>query len=334
MNTRRLARQLLIMLAAGGMISCGQSGSSKHVASAQLATPAPSSSVKTIALPHFQANLPPGPERDAFARACLTCHTTRYITIQPPLTAAKWEENVRKMIKTYGATIADEQVPKIVQYLMATKEASAGKPARWESRTIETWHAAPKLSLATDDSQRQADLKRGQALFAADCASCHGPQGKGDGRNAGTLLPRASDLTAGHYSPQFIADTVRNGMRGTPMPMNLTLSDEDLRAVATYVISLGPKAEKISPNDQGAALFAKNCVACHGPTGAGDGIASIPMPRPAANFHAKQPTMESALGAITDGIPGGGMPAWRSKLNDAERQALAEYVRSFYAAAQ
>ena len=50
-----------------------------------------------------------GPGREAFANGCLTCHSTRYIAMQPPLTAAKWEENVRKMMKTYGAHVAEEQ---------------------------------------------------------------------------------------------------------------------------------------------------------------------------------------------------------------------------------
>src|SRR3954468_1094967 len=78
--------------------------------------------VTAIVLPRYQANLPPGPGREAFAVNCLSCHSSRYITMQPPMTAAKWEENVRKMMKTYAAPIAEEQVQPIVQYLTAAKE--------------------------------------------------------------------------------------------------------------------------------------------------------------------------------------------------------------------
>src|SRR6187551_1328806 len=70
--------------------------------------------VHQIELPRFQSILPDGPGRDAFASACLTCHSTTYITMQPPLTAAKWEEVVVKMTKTYAAPIPAEQVPHIV----------------------------------------------------------------------------------------------------------------------------------------------------------------------------------------------------------------------------
>jgi mono/diheme cytochrome c family protein len=48
---------------------------------------------------------------------CNTCHSPRYITIQPPLPAATWEAEVNKMIKTFGATIPDESAKKIIQYL-------------------------------------------------------------------------------------------------------------------------------------------------------------------------------------------------------------------------
>src|SRR5207253_2227541 len=76
-----------------------------------------------IDLPHYQANLPPAPGRDAFAVACMACHTTRYITTQPPLTPAKWEESVRKMMKVYAAPIAEDQVQPIVQYIVAALAA-------------------------------------------------------------------------------------------------------------------------------------------------------------------------------------------------------------------
>src|SRR3954464_31030 len=84
-----------------------------------------------IVLPRYQMALPPGPGQEAFASACLTCHSTRYIGMQPPLTAAKWEENVRKMAKVYGAPIAEEQVPQVLRYLMATKET--GNPRDWNT---------------------------------------------------------------------------------------------------------------------------------------------------------------------------------------------------------
>ena len=50
---------------------------------------------------------------------CSMCHSTRYITMQPPLPAAAWDTEVTKMRKTFGATIPDEAASKIIGYLQA-----------------------------------------------------------------------------------------------------------------------------------------------------------------------------------------------------------------------
>jgi mono/diheme cytochrome c family protein len=50
---------------------------------------------------------------------CSACHSTRYITMQPPLPAATWEAEVTKMKKTFGATIPDEATTKVLHYLQA-----------------------------------------------------------------------------------------------------------------------------------------------------------------------------------------------------------------------
>lgn len=48
---------------------------------------------------------------------CAACHSTRYVTMQPPLPAATWDAEVNKMIKTFGAQIPDATAKKIVSYL-------------------------------------------------------------------------------------------------------------------------------------------------------------------------------------------------------------------------
>ena len=48
---------------------------------------------------------------------CNTCHSPRYITMQPPLPAAAWAAEVNKMVNAYGASIPDDSKQKIIQYL-------------------------------------------------------------------------------------------------------------------------------------------------------------------------------------------------------------------------
>jgi mono/diheme cytochrome c family protein len=87
----------------------------------QAATPAPAenSSYEVASYPAFALQLADGPGRAETQIQCSSCHTTRYITMQPPLPAATWDAEVRKMIKTYGAQVSDADAQKIIQYLQA-----------------------------------------------------------------------------------------------------------------------------------------------------------------------------------------------------------------------
>jgi len=61
----------------------------------------------------------PGPGAAATQANCLSCHSSAYVSTQPVLTRAQWNAEVLKMKAAYGAPIADDQVPVIVEYLTA-----------------------------------------------------------------------------------------------------------------------------------------------------------------------------------------------------------------------
>lgn len=50
---------------------------------------------------------------------CNTCHTPSYITMQPPLPAATWEAEVKKMGTAFGAQIPADSQANILKYLDA-----------------------------------------------------------------------------------------------------------------------------------------------------------------------------------------------------------------------
>ena len=67
--------------------------------------------------------LAPGLDRDVAQGICSACHSVDYIQSQPRGPNFKkdfWQAEVTKMIKVYGAPIADGDVSKIVDYLAAT----------------------------------------------------------------------------------------------------------------------------------------------------------------------------------------------------------------------
>lgn len=72
----------------------------------------------------FPANAPglrPGPDddRQLIDVYCVACHSTAYITMQPPLSRAQWEAEVAKMRSAFGAVVPDVAAQRIATFLHA-----------------------------------------------------------------------------------------------------------------------------------------------------------------------------------------------------------------------
>jgi mono/diheme cytochrome c family protein len=77
----------------------------------------------TYKLPEETAMFKPGPNLEVVQANCAACHSADYIKTQPRGPKFKkdfWQAEVTKMIKVYGAPIADADVGKIVDYLAET----------------------------------------------------------------------------------------------------------------------------------------------------------------------------------------------------------------------
>lgn len=89
----------------------------------------------------------------------------------------------------------------------------------------------------------------GRALFASQCAICHGAEGTGNGSISGKLPKPPADLVNGPFvwSPATddqelkIARIVKFGIPGTDMPGHETLMDEQVLALRDYVLGLRRK---------------------------------------------------------------------------------------------
>lgn len=83
---------------------------------------------------------------------------------------------------------------------------------------------------------------QGKPIFVDRCASCHGPQGRGDGPNAAFLSPRPANLISAATSVKSDAEllaVIAEGRPRTAMPAwkNL-LSEQERRDVLAYIRSL------------------------------------------------------------------------------------------------
>jgi len=103
----------------------------------------------------------------------------------------------------------------------------------------------------------QPDLAMGTKLYMANCASCHGNEGKGDGPQElvdelGRKI-KARDITTGRLhggdAPEDIFKRIRAGIPGTPMPAQPALSDNEIWQLVHFTRKLAglPDMQKAKP---------------------------------------------------------------------------------------
>lgn len=106
------------------------------------------------------------------------------------------------------------------------------------------------------------NLARGAQLFQAQCAACHGPQGRGDGALAVSLNPKPTALSehlrARERSLFALHQIISNGVQGTAMQGFTSLSDADRWALAFFV---GTLSYTDSDKAQGEKLWQANAQA-------------------------------------------------------------------------
>ena len=115
------------------------------------------------------------------------------------------------------------------------------------------------------------EIERGNRLFVASCARCHGIEGTG---GEGPTLNRLELQNAANDDE--LRQVIRGGLPGTDMPGTRYLSTNDVAAVAVYVRSLGTlEAEQLPGDiDHGKELFFGEgaCTTCHIVQGVGDSL--------------------------------------------------------------
>jgi high-affinity iron transporter len=112
--------------------------------------------------------------------------------------------------------------------------------------TLSTYAALAAALLLLPTAGLAADAAAGKATFEANCASCHGSTGKGDGPVGAALQPPPRDFSEGDF--KFDGDS--NGKPG---------EDADLEAVIS----------------QGAAAFGGSPLMAPWPTLSDDDVANV-----------------------------------------------------------
>ncbi len=212
---------------------------------------------------------------------------------------------------------------------------------------------------------KKVEPTRGRQVYARHCAVCHGDDGRG-GRYGAGLARKPRDFTAPEargLTREAMIEAVTQGKPGTPMAgFASQLSKNDIAAVVDFVRAEfmsaplsgvsgsrahgGREADAAQPAhadrslpfakglqgnvQRGAKLYQRNCVACHGEKGDGQGPRAyfiFPKPRnflePAARARYNRPAL---FAGVAYGRTGTEMPAWNKVLTDQEIADVSEYV--------
>ena len=232
------------------------------------------------------------------------------------------------------------------------------------------WHVFG-LTLLGDGSAEAAQappevLLRGQQVYAASCAVCHGPNGDGNGMAAHMFRIRPRSFRDGIFkfrSTPFgslptdddLLWSITQGLRWTGMVGRPDLPEADRRAVAQFLKTFSPRFATEPPApavvvptaptksrelvERGGHLYRElGCAACHGDRGRGDGPSA-----PGLKDYWGWPTRPSDLTwrplkrgsrpedlylTIATGLSGTPMPYLGGALESGQIWALVYYLES------
>lgn len=203
----------------------------------------------------------------------------------------------------------------------------------------------------------------GQRIFMERCAVCHGPNGRGNGPAAPSLIPRPRDFSLGLFKYKSTpvgrapsdADLIRvvtKGLRASAMPYwDDLLSSNETRAVVRFIKSLSPVFDqpgtipiaippRVTPDAEslarGKELYVQQrCVACHGRDGRGSVTFRDSKGYPVVARDLTAPwtfrggsAPEQIWLRLTTGLAPSPMPSFSDKTTPEERWDLTNHVLS------
>ena len=191
---------------------------------------------------------------------------------------------------------------------------------------------APPFALAGKHDTKSAQ-SRPDAIYHNYCSVCHGDRGDGRSRARNSLNPPPRDFTgAGELSRETMIVITTHGKPSTAMVgWKTQLSAAEIEGVVDYirntfmVVALDPRLQR------GKAVYAQNCITCHGAQGQGSGLpigGSIPARDLASPQARAELNRERMISSVTMGRPGTAMAGFGGRLPAPDIEAVVDYVRS------
>ena len=210
----------------------------------------------------------------------------------------------------------------VANEIAAVEEANAPMNAKLE--------AAELTTIAGDAELGSYAVSSGSAVFKTWCAQCHG-SGAAGAKGYPNLL---DDDWLWGGSVEDIHMTISHGIRNedsddarySEMPAfgrDELLEKEEIDQVVNYVMSLSGDAEDATKVEAGAVVFEDNCASCHMDDGTGDRSQGAPNLADAIWLYGGD---YAAISETVNNARYGVMPAWNTRLTEAQIRAVASYV--------
>jgi mono/diheme cytochrome c family protein len=219
----------------------------------------------------------------------------------------------------------------------------------------------------TQTMPASASFERGKQLFLDRCSDCHGLAGDGGGKDGQYLSVLPADFIHNFaglkpdaaFEAELFAK-ITFGIKATAMPSwgeLLTVEERwDLVkfVTAAFIVGIGEggggapatvpadlatlslanwtKAGNEISADRGKRVYSDYCAACHGSTGAGNGLGTVGSPSKAPPAFRPDAGLASVFWRVRDGVAGGIMPAFQGRLSPADLWNVTAYVQSLAAA--
>ena len=160
----------------------------------------------------------------------------------------------------------------------------------------------------------------GNRLFMNNCSQCHGSDAMGS-----KGFPNLTDHDWLHGGlPENIQETITKGRVGMMPPMAQAVgSEEDVKNVAQYVLSLSNSKHDAGLARQGQAKFQQVCAACHGVDGKGNTVIGSANLTDNIWLHG---VGEQAIVAMIVNGKVNQMPAQENRLTASQIRMLTAYV--------
>lgn len=169
----------------------------------------------------------------------------------------------------------------------------------------------------------------GKAVFAINCSQCHGA-GAAGAKGYPNLL---DDDWLWGGSIEDIALTVQHGIRNEDVDSRYSempkfgadelLEDAQIAQVVHHVLAISGADHDAVLATEGAIVFEENCAACHMEDGSGDREQGAPDLTDAIwLFGGSEEDLTETVANARFGV----MPAWGTRLGQAEVNAVAAYV--------